>query len=155
MELFKRRANVDLNHIPYKGSAPVLNDLMGGQIDVTFETTNPALQYIRAGRLRCIAVSAASRSSSLPDVPAIAETFPGFKVTTWGAVLAPAATPKEIVARLSAEIARVVKNPTMQKRLGELGTEPVGSTPEELAQLIQQEVELWGKVIKETGINPE
>ena len=155
MELFKRRTGVEMNHVPYKGTAPVLNDLMGGQIDVTFETTNPTIQYIRAGRLRPIAVSGASRSPFVPDVPAIAELFPGFRVATWGAVLAPAATPKEIIARLSSEFAKVIKTPAMQARMSELGSEPVASTPEELAQLIQQDFELWSKVIKDTGIKAD
>jgi tripartite-type tricarboxylate transporter receptor subunit TctC len=155
MELFKRRTGVELNHVPYKGTAPVLNDLMGGQIDVTFETTNPTIQYIRAGRIRPIGVSAPSRSPFLPEVPAIAETFPGFRVASWGAVLAPVATPKEIVARLSGEFAKIIRNPAMQARLRELGSEPVSSTPEELAQLIREDFELWSKVIKDTGIKAD
>jgi tripartite-type tricarboxylate transporter receptor subunit TctC len=155
MALLERRLKSDLTHVPYKGTAPVLNDLLGGHLDVAFETTNPAIHHIRAGKLRAIGVSAPARKDFLPDVPAIAEVFPGFEVATWGAFLAPATTPKPILAKLSQEIARVVKTPAINARMADLGTEPVGSTPEELAQRIRQDVALWSKVIQELGLKPE
>jgi len=155
MELFERRLNAQLVHVPYKGTAPVLNDLMGGHIDTAFETTNPAFQYIRAGKLRAIGVTAPVKKPFFPDVPAIAEVFPGFDVATWGGVLVAAGTPKAIVARLSEEIRKVVRNPVTHTRISDLGTEPVGSTPEEFATRIRQDVELWSKVIKDVGLKPE
>jgi tripartite-type tricarboxylate transporter receptor subunit TctC len=155
MALLGRRADLELTHIPYKGSAPVLSDLMAGQIDVTFETTNPALNYVRAGRLRALAVSAARRAAALPELPAIAEAFPGFAVATWGAVFAPLGTPAAIIDLLSREIARIMKDPAVQARFIDLGSEPVGGTPEELAQTVRQDVALWRQVVKDAGITAE
>ena len=155
MALLERRLKSELTHVPYKGTAPVLNDLLGGHLDVAFETTNPAIHHIRGGKLRAIGVSAPVRKDFLPDVPAIAEVFTGFEVATWGAFLAPAATPKPIVAKLSREIARVVKTPAIHARMADLGTEPVGSTPDELAERIRQDVALWSKVIQELGLKAE
>lgn len=155
MAVFERRLKAKLVHVPYKGTAPVLTDLMGGHIDTTFETTNPAFQYIRAGKLRAIGVSAPVRKQFLPDVPAIAEVFPGFNVATWGGVFVAARTPKTIVARLSDEVSKVVKSAAVHTRISELGTEPVGSTAEEFTKLIRQDVELWSSVIKELGLKPE
>jgi tripartite-type tricarboxylate transporter receptor subunit TctC len=155
MELFKRRAAIDLSHIPYKGTAPVLTDLMSSQLDVAFETTNPALNHVRAGKIRAIAMTAAERARVLPDAPAIAEAFPGFEVPTWGAVLAPLGTPPAIIARVSGEIARIMRQPDVQARFIDLGSEPVGSTPDELAALIRRDVALWSRVIKEAGITAD
>ena len=155
MALLERQLKAELIHVPYKGTAPVLNDLMGAHLDVAFETTNPAIHQIRAGKLKAIGVSAPARKDFLPDVAAIAEVFPGFQVATWGAALAPAGTPKEIIAKLSQEISNIVKSPAIHARMSELGTEPVGSPPEELEQRIRQDVELWGKVIQDLGLKAE
>ncbi len=155
MELFKRRAGVELSHIPYKGSAPVLTDLMSSQLDISFETTNPALNYVRAGKIRAIAMSGAQRAAVLPDLPAIAEAFPGYEVPTWGAVLAPLGTPPAIIERLSREIAGIMKQPDVQAKFRDLGSEPVGSPPDELAARIKTDVALWGRVIREAGITAD
>jgi tripartite-type tricarboxylate transporter receptor subunit TctC len=155
MELFKRRAGLDLSHIPYKGSAPVLTDLMSSQLDITFETTNPALNYVRGGKIRAIAMSGAQRAEALPDLPAIAETFPGYEVPTWGAVFAPLGTPAEIIDRLSREIAGIMKQPDVQAKFRDLGSDPVGSTPAELAQRVERDVATWSRVIREAGIQAD
>jgi tripartite-type tricarboxylate transporter receptor subunit TctC len=155
MELFKRRAGIELNHIPYKGSAPVLSDLMASQLDTSFETTNPALNYVRAGKIRAIAMSGAERATVLPDVPAIAELFSGYEVPTWGAVLAPLNTPTGIVDRLSREIAGIMKQPDVQAKFRDLGSEPVGSTPAELGERIQHDVAQWSRVIHDAGITAD
>jgi tripartite-type tricarboxylate transporter receptor subunit TctC len=155
MELFKRRAGLEISHIPYKGSAPVLADLMASQLDVTFETTNPALNFVRDGRIRAIAMSGAQRAPVLPDLPAIAELYPGFEVPTWGAVLAPLGTPPAIIERMSREIGRVMQDPVVQAKFRDLGSDPVGSPPDVLATRIARDVETWRKVIKDAGITAE
>jgi len=155
MALLKRRAGLDLTHIPYKGSAPVLGDLMAGQIDVAFETTNPALNHVRAGKLRALAVSAPARAAALPELPAIAESFPGFAVATWGAVFAPLGTPAPIIDRLSGAMARIMTDPSIQARFIDLGSEPVGSTPDELARTVEHDAALWRQVVKDAGITAD
>jgi tripartite-type tricarboxylate transporter receptor subunit TctC len=155
MELFKRRVGVDITHVPYKGSAPVLNDLMSNQLDVTFETTNPAITFVRAGKIRAVGMSAPQRNAALPDLPAIAELYPGFEVPTWGAVLAPLGTPQEIVDRMSREIAKVMQAQDVQAKFRDLGSDPVGSTPAVLAERIERDVAMWRKVIAETGIKAD
>ena len=155
MELFKRRAGIEISHIPYKGSAPVLADLMASQLDVSFETTNPALNFVRDNRIRAIAMSGAQRAPVLPDLPAIAELYPGFEVPTWGAVLAPLGTPPAIIARMSREIGRVMQDPVVQAKFRDLGSDPVGSPPDVLATRIARDVETWHKVIKDAGITAE
>ena len=155
MELLKRRAGVELNHIPYKGTAPVLTDLMASQLDTSFETTNPALNYVRTGKIRAIAMSGAQRADVLPDVPAIAELFPGYEVPTWGAVFAPLNTPPAIVDRLSREIAGIMQQPDVQAKFRDLGSDPVGSTPAELAERIQHDVAQWSRVISDAGITAD
>jgi tripartite-type tricarboxylate transporter receptor subunit TctC len=155
MALFERRLKATLVHVPYKGTAPVLNDLMGAHLDAAFETTNPAIHQIRAGKLKAIGVSAPARKDFLPDVPAIAEVFPGFEVATWGGVLTAAGTPKPIIARLNQEISKIVRSPAVTARMSDLGTEPVGSSVEEFTQRIRQDVALWGKVIHDLGLKPE
>jgi tripartite-type tricarboxylate transporter receptor subunit TctC len=155
MELFKRAAGVDIAHVPYKGSAPVLNDLMANQLDVTFETTNPALTMVRGGKIRAVGMSAPQRNAALPDTPAIAEMFPGFEVPTWGAVLAPLNTPPEIIERMSREIGRVMQAPEVQTKFRDLGSDPVGSPPAVLADRIERDVAMWRKVIEETGIKAD
>ena len=155
MAVLERRLKSELTHVPYKGTAPVLNDLLGGHLDCAFETTNPAIHHIRAGKLKAIGVSALKRKDFLPEVPAISEIFPSFEVTTWGAFLAPAATPKPIIAKLNQEIVKVVRSPAINARMSDLGTEPVGSTSEELGQRIRADAALWKKVIQDLGLKPE
>lgn len=153
MELFKSMTGTNLVHIPYKGSAGVLADVMGGQIAVTIDNMPPYLPQVKAGKIRALAVSPAKRSSAAPDIPTIAEAgVPGYDSGAWFGLLAPVGTPKDIVSKLSAETARILKLPDVSKRISELGGEPVGSTPEEFAALIKSEIAKWAKVIKDANV---
>lgn len=153
MELFKSMTGTNLVHIPYKGSAGVLADVMGGQIAVTIDNMPPYLPQVKAGKIRALAVSPAKRSSAAPDIPTIAEAgVPGYDSGAWFGLLAPAGTPKDIVSKLSVETARILKLPDVNKRISELGAEPVGSTPEEFAALIKSEIAKWAKVIKDANV---
>jgi tripartite-type tricarboxylate transporter receptor subunit TctC len=153
MELFKSMTGINLVHIPYKGSAGVLADVMGGQIAVTIDNMPPYLPQVKVGKIRALAVSPAKRSSAMPELPTIAEAgVPGYESGAWFGLLAPAGTPKDIVSKLSVETARILKMPDVNKRVSELGAEPVGSTPEEFAALIKSEIAKWAKVIKDADV---
>lgn len=153
MELFKSMTGSTIVHIPYKGSAGVLTDVMGGQIAVTIDNMPPYIPQVKAGKIRALAVSTNKRSSAMPDLPTIAEAgVPGYEAGAWFGLLAPAGTPKPIVAQLSAESARIIKLPDVSKRVSELGAEPVGSTPEQFGELIKTEIAKWAKVIKDANV---
>ncbi len=153
MELFKSMTGSTIVHIPYKGSAGVLTDVMGGQIAVTIDNMPPYIPQVKAGKIRALAVSTNKRSSAMPDLPTIAEAgVPGYEAGAWFGLLAPAGTPKAVVALLSAESARIIKLPDVSKRVSELGAEPVGSTPEQFAELIKTEIAKWAKVIKDANV---
>ena len=153
VELFKSMTASTIVHIPYKGSAGVLSDVMGGQIAVTIDNMPPYIPQGKAGKIRALAVSTNKRSSAMPDLPTIAEAgVPGYEAGAWFGLLAPSGTPKTIVAQLSAESARILKLPDMSKRISELGAEPVGSTPEQFAELIKTEIAKWAKVIKDANV---
>ena len=153
MELFKSMTGSTIVHIPYKGSAGVLTDVMGGQIAMTIDNMPPYIPQVKAGKIRALAVSTGKRSSAMPDLPTIAEAgVPGYEAGAWFGLLAPAGTPKPIVAQLSAESARIIKLPDVSKRVSELGADPVGSTPEQFAELIKTEIAKWAKVIKDANV---
>jgi tripartite-type tricarboxylate transporter receptor subunit TctC len=153
MELFKSMTGSTIVHIPYKGSAGVLADVMGGQIAVTIDNMPPYLLQVKAGKIRALAVSTTKRSAAVPDLPTIAEAgVPGYDSGSWFGLLAPAKTPKAVVDQLSAESARILKLPEVSKRISELGAEPVGSTPEQFAELIKTEIAKWAKVIKDANV---
>jgi tripartite-type tricarboxylate transporter receptor subunit TctC len=153
MELFKSMTGSTIVHIPYKGSAGVLTDVMGGQIAVTIDNMPPYIPQVKAGKIRALAVSTGKRSSAMPDLPTIAEAgVPGYEAGAWFGLLAPAGTPKAVVAQLSAESARILKLPDVSKRISELGADPVGSTPEQFAELIKTEIAKWAKVIKDANV---
>jgi len=153
MELFKSMTGSTIVHIPYKGSAGVLADVMGGQISVTIDNMPPYLPQVKAGKIRALAVSTTKRSAAVPDLPTIAEAgVPGYDSGSWFGLLAPAKTPKAVVDQLSAESARILKLPEVSKRISELGAEPVGSTPEQFAELIKTEIAKWAKVIKDANV---
>jgi tripartite-type tricarboxylate transporter receptor subunit TctC len=155
-EVFNSRAGVDILHVPYKGSAPAIADLIGGQVSIMYDTVASCLPHVKAGKIRALAVATAKRSSALPDVPTIAEAaLPGFEVTTWFGALAPAKTPKELVAKLNAEIVRILALPDVRKRLLDAGAEPVGNTPEQMAAQIKRETEEYAKVVKQAKIVAE
>ena len=153
MELFKSMTGTDLVHIPYKGSAGVLADVMGGQISVTIDNMPVYLPQVKAGKIRALAVSPVKRSSAAPDLPTIAEAgVPGYDSSSWFGLYAPAGTPQDIVRKLSAEAARVLKLPDVSQRLSELGAEPVGNTPEQFAAFTKAEIAKWAKVIKDANV---
>ena len=155
-EMFKARAGVDILHVPYKGSAPAVADLVGGQVQLMFDTLLTATPHIKSGRLRLVAAATAARLEAFPDTPTIAEAgLAGFDGASWFCLLVPAKTPPEIVERLSRDLARVVREPAVRARLVEQGAEPVGGTPEELAAFIRAEQAKWGAVVREAGIKPD
>jgi len=151
-ELFKSMAKVDMQHVPYKGSAPAVTDLLGNQIAIMFDNMPSAIQHVRSGKLRAIAVTTAKRSPELPDVPTIAEAgVPGYEATSWFGMFAPAGTPAPVVAKLNATIVKVLAQPDIKKKLAEQGAEAAGETPDQFAAFIQNESVKWGKVVKESG----
>jgi tripartite-type tricarboxylate transporter receptor subunit TctC len=154
-ELFKMMAGVDLVHVPYRGGGPALNDLFGGQVQVYFPTTVASIEYIRPGRLRALAVTAATRSDALPDIPTVAEFVPGYEASNWFGVCAPNATPAEIVHKLNKEINAGVADPKIKARLADVGGTALSGSPADFGKLIAAETEKWAKVIKFAGIKPE
>ena len=155
-EQFNLLAGVNIVHIPYKGSSPAVADLVGGQVQVMYDTVASALAHIRAGKLRPLAVATATRAPALPEVPTIAESaLPGFEVTTWFGALAPARTPKDIIAKLNAEMVRILAMPDVKKRLFDAGAEPVGNTSEQMAAQIKRETEEFGKIVRLAKITAE
>jgi len=155
-ELFKQLAGVRLDHVPYKGAAPAIADLLAGQIHMTFDNIPVALPHIRSGRLRALGVTSANRSPLLPDVPAIAEAgLPGYEMTARFGLTAPARTPPDVIARLNAEVVRALQTPQLKERFAGLGFDTVGSSPEEFNRLVAAEYQRLGKLIKEAGIKPK
>lgn len=151
-ELLKSLASISLTHVPYKGTAPAMTDLLGGQVDLMFDNLITAMPHVKAGKLKILGVGGAKRVAAFPDVPAIAERLPGFHSETWMAYVAPPGTPAEIAAKLSAGIARAVREPDFQKLLTDMQAEPVGNTPSQMADVVRQEMERWGAVIREARI---
>jgi tripartite-type tricarboxylate transporter receptor subunit TctC len=152
MELIKATAKIDMVHVPYKGSIPHLSDLVAGQIAAGFDNVLSSVPLVKAGRLRAIAVSGASRSPALPEVPTVAESgLPGFDVTVWNGILAPAGTPREITARLHSEIIAALQKPDVRSRMSGLGVDIIGSTPQEFAAFIRRDIDKWAAVIKVSG----
>ena len=153
--LFNLMAGIDMVHIPYKGAAMVMTDLIGGQIHVSFASMLSAVTHAKAGRLRAVAVTGLKRSAALPELPAVAETVPGFESGSWQIIFAPAGTPAPIIATLHREIVRVVHLPEVAAQLARDGSEPVGNTPQELAQWLPGEFAKWAKVAKAARLQVE
>ena len=150
---FENLTGAKLLHVPYKGSGPLTTDLLGGQVTMSFDTLTPVLQHIKAGKLRALAVTTAKRSSALPEVPTLAESgLKGFNIGTWFGVLAPAGTPKEVTARLSSEMQKIIQSPDFRKRMDEIGAEPIGNTPEQMAQQIKEDTEKFAKLVKDAKV---
>jgi len=151
-ELFKSMAGVDMTHVPYKGSAPALTDLMGGQVQIMFDNLPSALPLIKAGKLRAIAVTSLKRAPALPDVPTISESgLPGFEASSWFGVLAPAGTPSPIVAKINADVNKWLQSPEAREQMLAQGANAAGGTPEQFAAHIRAETEKWAKVVKASG----
>lgn len=144
---------ITLLHIPYKGSGPLTTDLIGGQVQMSFDTITPVLPHIKAGKLKPLAVTTAKRSTALPDVPTMDEAgMKGFDLGTWFGVLAPAGTPKEIVARLSTEMVKVIQAPDFRQRMHDIGAEPIGNTPEQMARQIKDDTEKYARLVKSAKV---
>jgi len=150
-EMFKSTAGVKIAHVPYKGAAPALTDLIAGHVDMMFANLASALTFIRSGQLRAIGVASEKRNAFLPDIPTMSEVLPGFVSETWIGVVAPPKTPPEIANKISAAIAEVLKLPDVAKGITDLSADPVGSTPAEMAVFMKQESERWGSVIRSAG----
>ncbi len=150
---FQNLTGTEVIHVPYKGSGPLATDLLGGQILMSFDTITPVLPHIKAGKLRPLAVTTAKRSGALPDVPTLEEAgLKGFNIGTWFGVLAPAATPKDVVARLNAEMVKVIQSPEFKSKMADIGAEPIGNTSAQMAQQIASETEKFGKLVKEAKV---
>ncbi|MDA8257211.1 MAG: tripartite tricarboxylate transporter substrate binding protein [Betaproteobacteria bacterium] len=155
-ELFKSMVGVDMLHIPYKGSAPALADVVAGHVAIMFSSMSPAVPLVKSGRLKGIAVSTAKRVPAMKDLPTIAEAgVPGYEVQAWNGIVAPAGTPKEIVAKLNRAIVEIVATKEFSDRISAQGFEPESSSPEEFAELIQRDILKWAKVIKDSGAKPD
>jgi tripartite-type tricarboxylate transporter receptor subunit TctC len=144
-----------MTHIPYKGNAPAITDLIGGQTQVMFATMPTVLPYVKSGKLRALAVIGGSRSPSLPDVPTVSETLPGFDVSNWIGIFAPNGTPPSIVSKLNAEIVKVMQQPNVQKRLDTEGAKFKVMTPEAFGAFQKSEAQKWAKTIRDSGLKPE
>ncbi len=150
---FENTTGINLVHVPYKGSGPLATDLLGGQITMSFDTITPVLPHIRSGKLRALAVTTSRRSAALPEVPTLDEAgLKGFNIGTWFGVLAPAATPRDIVARLNAEMVKVIQSADFRKRMDEIGAEPIGNTTEQMAQQIKAETEKFARLVKDANV---
>ena len=156
-ELFRSMAGLDMVHVPYKGSAPALTDVIGGQVNLMFDAGVSALPQVRAGKLRALAVTSAKRSSSAPELPTVAEAanLPGYEATIWFGLVAPAGTPRDIVTRLAQELAKVAQQPALRERFAPQGVELSATTPEEFAAIIKSEIPKWGKVLRDANVAPE
>ena len=154
-ELFKMMAGVDMLHLPYRGGGPALTDLLGGQVQVYFATTVASIEYIRTGRLRALAVTTATRSDALPDIPTVAEFVPGYEASSWYGVGAPKATPAEIVEKLNKEINAGLADAKLKARLADLGGDVLALSPADFGKLIADETEKWGNVIRALNIKAD
>jgi tripartite-type tricarboxylate transporter receptor subunit TctC len=154
-ELFKMMAGIDMPHVPYRGSAPALTDLLGGQVQVYFSQMIASIEYVRAGKLRALAVTTTTRSDLLPDIPTLGEFLTGFEASTWVGVGAPRNTPPDIIEKLNKEINAALADPKLKARLADFGATPLVGSPADFGKLIADETEKWGKVIRTANIKPE
>ena len=154
-QLFKMMTGVDMVHVPYRGVAAALTDLLSGQVQVAFGSVPSSIEYIRSGKMRALGVTTAIRTQALPDIPTVGEFVPGYEATAWYGIGAPRATPAEIVDKLNKEVNAALADPKMRARLADLGGTPLPGSPAQFGKLIADETEKWGKVIKFAGIKPQ
>ena len=154
-ELFKAMTGVNMLHVPYRGGAPAMTDLIGGQVQVYFSTISESIEYIRAGSLRALAVATATRSQVLPDIPTLGEFVPGYEASGWQGIGAPKNTPTDIIDKLNKDINACIADPKLKARLADLGTTPLAGSPADFAKLIADETEKWSKVIRTANIKAE
>ena len=151
MELFKSTARVDMTHIPYKGTGPLMTDLIAGQVSVTIASAVPLIPQVKAGKLRGLAVTGAKRSGAMPELPTIGETVPGYEVTNWFGILASKGTPRTVIVRINADLNKALKASDLNDLLNAQGADAAGGTPEEFAAIIRKDFAKWGQVVKESG----
>jgi tripartite-type tricarboxylate transporter receptor subunit TctC len=155
-ELFKHMTGTSIAHVPYKGGAAGISDMMAGRVQLMLESTNSITPFAKAGKVRGLAVSGPKRSSALPDIPTMAEAgVPGYEATTWTGIVAPVGTPKPIIARLNTELQQMAAGPTFRERVNAIGSEPMSGTPEQFGEFIRNESAKWAEVIKRAGVKPE
>ena len=154
-ELFKMMTGIDMVHVPYRGAAPALTDLLSGRVQAMFPGLASSIEHVKAGKLRALAVTSAARSAALPDLPTVADTVPGYEASTWYGVGAPSRTPADIVATLNQEINAAVADPTIKARLADLGCAPLAGSPADFGRLMADDAEKWAKVIKFADIKPQ
>jgi len=154
-EIFKTLAKIDVTHVPYKGGAPANLAVLSGETHMTFATLPGMIPHVRAGKVYALAVTTAKRSSALPDVPAIAESLPGYDVASWAGLVAPAGTPRNVIARLHAETVKIIASREVGERLAADGADAVGNTPEQFSAFIKNEVGKWAKAIKQAGVQQD
>jgi tripartite-type tricarboxylate transporter receptor subunit TctC len=154
-ELFKMMTGISMQHVPYRGSAPAMQDLLTNRVQVTFDNLPGSVQYIKAGTLRALGVTAGKRADAIPDVPAIGETVAGYEAVVWYGISAPKGTPQEIIKTLNGALNAVLADPKLKARLAELGGVPMPTSPAEFGKLVAEETEKWGKVVRATNIKPE
>jgi tripartite-type tricarboxylate transporter receptor subunit TctC len=156
MELFRLMTGTDMIHVPYKGSAPMVTDLLGGHLQVAFDNTPNVLPQVKAGTLRALAITSARRSAMVPDIPTVAEAgVPGYEVGVWFGIVAPAATPPDVLAKLNAELDKILAMPDVKQKFADQGVEPVGGPPERFGEHLRVQIEKWGRVVKESGAKVE
>jgi tripartite-type tricarboxylate transporter receptor subunit TctC len=154
-ELFMAMTGLKMTHVPYRGGAPAMNDLLPGRVQLLFDNLPGSIEHIKAGTLRALGVTAAKRSAALPDVPTIGETVPGYEVSVWNGIVVPKGTPPEIINNLNGAVNAVLADPKLKTRFAELGGEPMPMTPVEFGKLVVAETEKWAKVIRAANIKPE
>jgi tripartite-type tricarboxylate transporter receptor subunit TctC len=156
MELFRLMTGTNLIHVPYKGSAPMVTDLLGGHVQVAFDNVPNVIQQVKAGKLRALAVTSPARDTSVPDLQTVAEAgVPGYEVGVWFGMVAPAATPPDVLAKLNAELNKILAMPDVKQKFADQGVNPVGGTPERFGEHLRTQIEKWGKVVKESGAKVE
>jgi tripartite-type tricarboxylate transporter receptor subunit TctC len=154
-ELFKSMTGCDMVHVPYKGAGPALTDVMGGQVQVIFDNLPSSMGHIKGGKLRALAVTSEQRDPSLPDVPTVAETVPGYEATAWFGIGMPKGTPRDVILKVNETVNQALADPKMRERLAELGGKPIGGTPEDFGRIIASETEKWAKVVISSGAKAE